>query len=1005
MFRPETDNYTKLRQGCLTLRFRPVLPVIGERRPWADPSVLEMNRLAMHVPLSGFRRWLLDGVWSLELFGSPDKVPAGALTGIRPNVVQVAVPGNWTIQDLVNAHGEVFVDKPHYTNVQMPFDGPPPRLPDRNPAGVYRRTVTVPADWHDERTVLHVGGAESVHAVYVNGRFAGYGTDSRLPSEYEVGHLLTQEANDLAIVVIRYSAHSYIEDQDQWWMAGLHRSVWIESRPNVHLSDIRVATGFDPDTGAGTVAATAVVDFGGRPAPGWSVRFELHDPSGFRVGPDTDASVPHDGHSPATGSRADDSGTGTPLGPVPAGATGPGAGARWDLERAEAWSAETPRLYTLAAELVDPGGSVSQSETQRVGLRRVEVRDRQLLVNGQPIRVFGVNRHDHHPDTGKVVTVEDMRDDLRLMRLHNIHAVRTSHYPSDDAFYALCDDLGFYVVDEANIEGHAYEDSICDDAAYRDAFVDRGARMVQRDRNHPSVILWSLGNETGYGANHDALAAWIREADPTRPLHYEPAINLRGWDEGGETATDIVCPMYPQIDAIRSYGEAGAGRRPLIMCEYSHAMGNSNGSLADYWDVIEATPGLQGGFLWEWKDQALRQRLPDGTVRLAYGGQFGDAPHDGNFVADGLVSADLEPHPAMREVAWVYRPVVVNGDGRALRIENRRAFTGLADLRARWELLVDGEVAGSGVLAVPEIAGHASATIPLPEATLDPGPDRDAHLTVRWETVHDTWFAPAGHVVSWDQVELVCAGNPERQPASGSPADHLVSPTLNLWRAPTDNDGFKLMPELSERLGVGGQALRRWRQAGLHDRPADELVAHGVQVERDDHGTTYRHTVEVPKGLADVPRIGVQFELPPRFRGLRWYGRGPHENYPDRNRSALMGVWHGPPDELPYLVPQEFGLRTGCRWLEIIDPARGEAVRVDVLQPHAMHFSATRHRAADLFDGPNQFEVRRREGLVVCLDAAHRGLGTASCGPGVLPRYRVPAGRHDFAYRISVIPV
>ena len=309
------------------------------------------------------------------------------------------------------------------------------------------------------------------------------------------------------------------------------------------------------------------------------------------------------------------------------------------------------------------------------------------------------------------------------------------------------------------------------------------------------------------------------------------------------------------------------------------------------------------------------------------------------------------------------------------------------------------------MLAVPEIAGHASATIPLPEAALDPDPDGDAHLTVRWETVHDTWFAPAGHVVSWDQVELARVGNPPRRPPEGSPADHLVSPTLNLWRAPTDNDGFKLMPELSERLGVGGQALRRWTQAGLHSRPADELVAHRVQVERDDHGTTCRHTVDVPETLADLPRIGVQFELSPRFRGLRWYGRGPHENYPDRNRSATMGVWHGQPDELPYLVPQEFGLRTGCRWFEIIDPEGGKAVRIDALQPSTLSFSAIHHRAADLFEARTQSEVRRREGLVVCLDAAHRGLGTASCGPGVLPEYRIASGRHEFAYRVRLISV
>ena len=958
-----------------------MLPVIGERRPWADPAVLQIDRLAMHVPLSGFERQRLDGPWSLKMFDSPDDVPAEALTGPRPKAATVAVPGNWTMQDLVGADGEAFVDQPHYTNVQMPFDGPPPRLPDRNPTGVYRRTVTVPAGWLTDRVVLHVAGAESVHAAYVNGEFAGYGTDSRLPSEYEIGPLLTAGANELAVVVARYSAHSYIEDQDQWWMAGLHRSVWIERRPRVHIGDLRVTTDFDPDTGAATVGATAVVDFGGDPAPGWSVRFALLDPSGSAAGAVNDASVLPDRSPTGTGHEAV---------------------TRWRVERAEPWSAEAPRLYTVAAELVDHEGRVPQRETQRVGVRRVEVRDRQLLVNGRPVRIFGVNRHDHHPDRGKAVTVEDMRADLRLMRRHNINAVRTSHYPNDDAFCSLCDELGFYVVDEANIEGHAHESTLCDDPAYRAAFVDRGARMVQRDRNHPSVIVWSLGNETGYGANHDLLAELIRREDPSRPLHYEPAASIAGWESGGETATDIVCPMYAPIDAVRRYGEADAGRRPLILCEYSHAMGNSNGSLADYWDTIETTPGLQGGFLWEWKDQVLRQRLPDGRERLAYGGQFGDTPHDGNFVADGLVSADLEPHPAMREVAWVYRPAAVTGDADGLRIENRRAFTDLTDLRARMEVLIDGEVTWTS-LPVFDIAPGESATMPLaPDVRSEPG--WDVHLTVLWETARDSWFAPAGHLVAWDQIEIQRADGP-LPPRPGSTADDLVAPALNLWRAPTDNDGFKLMPELLERLGVGGSALSRWQAAGLDSRAADELVEHRVQTERDGNGTTYRHVVDVPEALADLPRIGVRFELPPRFCELRWYGRGPHENYPDRNRSALIGVWRGEPDELPYLVPQEFGLRTDCRCIVIVDPLSREAVRIDALRPLRMHFSATHHRASDLYEAEHQDDLRRRDGLVVCLDAAHRGLGTASCGPDVLPEYRIAPGRHDFAYRVSLVSV
>ena len=988
-----------------------MLPVIGEIGPWADPAVLQLNRLAMHVPMAGFDRRSLDGRWSLELFDSPDVVPAAALEGERPRAATVAVPGNWTMQDLTSPSGSAFVDTPHYTNTQMPFGGPPPRLPERNPTGVYRRPFTVPAGWMKRRAALHVAGAESVHAVYVNGRFVGYGTDSRLPSEYDVGPYLVPDRNELAIVVVRYSAHSYIEDQDQWWMAGLHRSVWIESRPDVHLADLPVATSFDPLTAAGTVDATAVVDFGGTPAPGWSVRAALRDPAGEQVGATIHEPVPHEHDRPY-------------------GFTGFEVTAHWDVAGAEAWSAETPQRYSVTAELVNPGGRVAHVETQYVGIRRVEVRDRQLLVNGRPVWIFGVNRHDHHPDRGKAVTVDDMRADLALMRAHNISAVRASHYPNDDAFYDLCDEFGFYLVDESNIESHAYNRSLCDDPRYRAAWVDRGARMVQRDRNHPSVILWSLGNESGYGTNHDALAGWIRRSDPSRPLHYEDAVRIEGWDGGGLATTDVVCPMYPEIDAIREYGEAGVGGRPLIMCEYSHAMGNSNGSLADYWDAITSTPGLQGGFLWEWKDQGLRQRLPDGRVRLAYGGQFGDTPHDGNFVADGLVSADLEPHPAMSEVAWVYRPVTVARARGGLRFENRRSFTGLGDLRVRWEVLVDGEVARRGTLRVPDVSPHSSATVPLPDLPDGLRKDGDVHVTVRWETRGDTWFARAGHVVAWDQVQiqvgkgLRSGGRLAASPADsdewgsdallaatgadglpvGSPADSLVSPRLNLWRAPTDNDGFKLMPDLAQRLRVGGPALRLWRKAGLDRRPAEDLVGHRVFVERDEHGTTYQHTVDVPESLDDLPRIGVCFTLPARFTELRWFGRGPHENYPDRNRSAMLGVWSGEPDESPYLVPQEFGLRTDCRWFEIIDPARGETVRIDVIVPRAMHFSATHHTAADLYEATTQSELRRREGMVVCVDAAHRGLGTASCGPDVLPQYRLAAERHKFAYRVSAGP-
>ncbi len=955
------------------------LPVLGVLAPWADPTIIQLNRLPAHTPLGGFDRTPLDGQWQLEMFGSPGDVPAEALVGSRPDAVGVPVPANWTMVDL-----GPFVDVPHYTNIQMPFDGPPPELPDRNPTGVYRRTFEAPASADAAvQVVLGVEGAEGVHGVYVNGAFAGYGTDSRLPSEYDITSLLRPGINNLAIVVVKYSAHSYVEDQDQWWMGGLHRPVWVESRPTVCFADLPATTSYDPETGAGSIGVDAVVDFDGRPKPGWTVEASLFGPDGTPTGEPTTAAVEHR-HA------------------RPYGFEGFTATVGWDLPTAQPWSAERPDRYRVEVALVDPDGRRVHREELWLGVRSVEVANRQLVVNGEPVWIFGANRHDHHPDRGKAVTVDDMRADLIAMRRHNVTAVRTAHYPNRAEFYELCDELGFYVIDEANIESHAYNRSVCADPRYRVTWLERGARMVGRDRNHPCIIAWSLGNESGYGPHHDALAGWIRHTDPSRPLHYEDAVRVAGWD-GGHAATDLVCPMYPEIDDIAAYGN-GTGDRPLIMCEYSHAMGNSNGSLADYWDVILATPGLQGGFIWEWKDHGIRQHRDGVPPRLAYGGQFGDAPHDGNFVADGIMSADLVPHPGAAELAWVYRPVAVRGgESGGFVVENRRSFTDLSDLH----------------LVVTALrAGESVATLNPPVRDVPPGSARSLDMdlpdgadTVRfeWRTVADAWFAPAGHVVSWDEVSVGDVAPGDVAPDAGSLAPIAavlapsIEPELTLWRAPVDNDGFKLMPDLAERLRVGGLALARWQKLGIDRRDPEELVEHRAEVVADDGRgrTTYRHVVEVPDELADLPRVGVRFALPATFDRVRWFGRGPHENYPDRNRSAMLGTWDQAPDDLPYLVPQEFGLRTDCRWVELIDSGSGVVVRIDVLGA-PMAISATRYRAEHLYHAAHMSDIEPGPELIVHLDAAHRGLGTASCGPDVGPQYRLEAGRYDFGYQITV---
>ncbi len=960
-----------------------MLPVIGVLRPWALPEQLSLRRLPMHVPLplGDDARKSLDGQWSFELFDTPESVPETAVLGATPAGRTVTVPGNWTLQDTG--------DFPHYTNVQMPFPGPPPALPDRNPTGVYRRSFAIGRGWKSHRVWLHVGGAESVHAVYLNDCFIGYGTDSRLPSEYDITDQLVAGVNHLAIVVVRYSAQSYVEDQDQWWMAGLHRSVHIEARTPVHVANVEVDADLRLADGAGLLHVRTTVGFTKVPAAGFTVRTWIETLAGKRVAKPRTAPVPH----------AFD---------VPYVFSGHCVDAVWELPKVAPWSAETPTRYRVHVELVRPDGVVAEATSQLVGFRHVEVRNRQLLVNGQPIWIFGVNRHDHHPDRGKAVNVADMRADIEVMRRHNITAIRTSHYPNDAAFYDLCDELGMYVIDESNIESHAYNTSLCNDERYLATWVARGSRMVQRDRNHPSIILWSLGNESGYGTNHDALAGWIRKYDSSRPLHYEGAPFHDGWVDGGLMASDLVCPMYASIDRIREYGQSGLGTRPLILCEYSHTMGNSNGSLADYWQAITTTPGLQGGFLWEWKDHGIRQTLPDGTVRLAYGGQFGETPHDGNFVADGLVSADLEPHPAMHEVAWVYRPVTVESGAKkgTIRVTNRQSFVGLDAVVARWSLLVDGAVVRSGTLKLPKVAPRTSVDVPLPVAV--PAGSGSVHLSVCFTLKQPTWYAEAGHLVAWDQVELRAAtrARPGRFAPNHDAAavDHVLASPIELciFRAPVDNDGFKLMPELSRRIRVGGTSYVHWQDLGADRLPADELVEHAWDRRVDGASVEYRHHVVVPERCADLARVGVTFTLPAGFEHLRWFGRGPFENYPDRNSGAMLGIWEGAPDRSPYLVPQEFGLRTDCRWFEFVDTTSGRTVRLDAVQPAALQVSATHFTTNDLYVARTETELRPRPELIVHVDVAHRGVGTASCGPDVLEQYKLQPGTYDFAYRLTL---
>ncbi|SDT94886.1 beta-galactosidase [Verrucomicrobium sp. GAS474] len=830
-----------------------------------NPECLSLNRLPMGATLYRFLTaaaaregsreaspWfrLLNGRWRFRMAAKPAEVtPADLAAGTdRSGWETIEVPGNWTMQ----GHGH-----PHYTNVQMPFPEEPPMVPEANPTGIYATTFTVPREWEGRRVVIHFGGAESVLYVYVNGRPVGMGKDSRLPSEFDLTpHVAFGGENEVVAVVVKWSDATFLEDQDQWWMGGLHREVYLHATGPVHLADLFARGGLENGYRDGRLQLTAKVGFtpGNAlfPRPGWKVRLQLFDPKGkalFRK----------------------------PLeAPVPTGSTLEYGRLQADFDVAvpcvAAWSAERPALYRAVATLLDPVGKEIEATSVRVGFRTVEVRDRMLLVNGRRVLIKGVNRHDHHDTKGKALDRETLRLDAVAMKRLNVNAVRTSHYPNDPHWLDLCDELGLYVIDEANLETHAFLHQLCRDRRYAGAFLDRAVRMVERDKNHPSVILWSLGNESGYGPNHDAMAGWIRGYDPTRPLHYEPgiwpwlpeALMPKKRYDGGYRVTDIVCPMYATIDQIVEWAtdrDHPDRTRPLILCEYSHAMGNSNGSLADYWDAFEKYPGLQGGFIWEWIDHGLKQKTADGKEYWAYGGDFGDTPNDLNFVCDGLVWPDRKPHPAAREFQYLARPakaLAFDAKRAALRLSNARDFADLGDLRGSWELKIDGVVWAGGRLPVLRIAAGREGTVRLPlrlgAIALPPG--AEAFLHVGFELARATVWAPAGHRVGWDQIALPARAfappprpvrrsrpfapsplrvvqerkrNPNADPikigneivrlaiVDGRIASFawqgrellLAGPELQVWRGPTDNDGIKGWTHEAWR------PLSKWRAMGL----------------------------------------------------------------------------------------------------------------------------------------------------------------------------------------------
>ncbi|MEU5093499.1 glycoside hydrolase family 2 TIM barrel-domain containing protein [Streptomyces sp. NPDC020996] len=911
----------------------------------------------------------LNGRWRFRLSPTADAeddsfaVP-GHDTG---DWAEVSVPGHWVLQ----GHGS-----PIYTNHLYPFPVDPPRVPTENPTGDHLRVFDLPEDWPaDGDAVLRFDGVESCARVWLNGTDIGDFKGSRLPHEFAVGRLLKPSGNVLAVRVHQWSAGSYLEDQDQWWLPGIFRDVTLLHRPAGAAGDFFVHASYDHVTGEGTLRVDS-------------------DVAGRVTVPELDVDV-------ATGETVT----------VPV----------------EPWSAEVPRLYD---GVLATGG---ERVPLRVGFRTVALQDGLIKVNGKAVLFKGVNRHEWHPERGRALDLETMREDVLLMKRHNVNAVRTSHYPPHPAFLDLCDELGLWVIDECDLETHGFveqdwRDNPVDDDRWTPALLDRAARMVERDKNHPSVVVWSLGNEAGTGRGLTAMAEWIRGRDASRLVHYEGDVTCRD--------TDVYSRMYASHDEVERIGrglDGGTHKRrelPFILCEYAHAMGNGPGGLADYQKLFESHDRLQGAFVWEWIDHGIAH--PE--LGFAYGGDFGEELHDGNFVCDGLLFPDRRPSPGLLEYKKVIEPVRIEGEGAGgtVRVTNRYDFADLSALAFEWSYQVDGETVESGPLSVPALAPGESAEVKLPEPPAEAAGGAETRWTVRALLADGTAWAPRGHEVAWGQVPVAARSLPSVA-ATARPvlAERLITlgPAsfdartgalkavggvevtglrLDVWRAPTDNDdGAPWQSDV--RFGL------LWRKFGLHRMrhrldaveagddaltvrtrvaPAAWEVGLDTVYRWTSDGGRLRLTVSVtPEGdwTVPLPRLGIRFGLA-HADSVTWHGGGPGEAYPDTRSASRLGRWTSTVDDLqtPYVRPQENGARADVRWAQL----GGLRVEGDP----EFSFSARRWTNEQLDAARHLSDLTPGDTVWVNLDHRQHGIGSQSCGPGPLPHYFLRPEPTEFSF-------
>lgn len=991
------------------------------QQDWQNPVVYQRNRINGHSPLHGYpsvddalagkqaNKRSLNGKWDFRLFDSPFEVPESVLAKTlseeeKPQWQGIDVPSNWQMEGF---------DKPIYCNVKYPFPVTPPKVPDDNPTGCYRTHFNLTKEALKRRQHIIFEGVNSAFHLWCNGRYVGYSQDSRLPAEFDLTPYLNEGENRLAVMVIRWSDGSYLEDQDMWWLSGIFRDVVLLSKPTHCIED---------------VFATPQLDACYRDAT-LSVRTSLSAPGDYRVSIqlfDGENAVTEPQVSTPNNRRIDEKGG-------------------WDdvvfqslkVQAPNKWTAETPYLYRLVVSLLDSNDQCVDAEAYDIGFRDISLINGQLCINGKPLLIRGVNRHEHHESRGHAVTEQDMIEDIKLLKQNNFNAVRTAHYPNHPRWYELCDHYGLYLVDEANIETHGMfpMGRLSRDPIWTGAYLARYTQMVERDKNHPSIIIWSLGNECGHGPTHDAMYAWSKSFDPSRPVQYEG---------GGSatTATDIIAPMYARVDsdieddavpkwAIKKWLSLPGETRPLILCEYAHAMGNSLGSFADYWQAFKAYPRLQGGFIWDWVDQGLLKHTDSGEPYWAYGGDFGDTDNDRQFCINGLLFPDRTPHPALYEAKYCQQHLQfgLQEDQQCyhITVSSDYLFRTTDNELLTWQLLEDGKCVASGSEDIV-IAPQSKVAI-----TIQPNHAFSAnaqyHLNIDVSTKHDCPWAPKGHVTDTEQfsisnkARLLPFAPPTetadvvltREQATVSvrvsgcefsfhsqtgaliswlvdSQEQLSAPLEdNFFRAPLDND-----IGVSEVDNPDPNAWEsRWRRAGVGQWQKTcsgfEVSENLSEVTIDAYftyayqgslmaSTHWRYRIlpnaelhlDVQVKLADtlvpLPRVGVQFAIPqPQNNKVNWQGLGPFENYPDRQAAARFGSYTASLNDMytPYIFPSDNGLRSNCCRL---------SVNQLVVQGR-YHFSISQFSQAQLNDAKHTCDLVPQDCTFVYIDHAHMGVG------------------------------